>query len=81
MGGDDLTPADVARLMRVTAPTVTGWCRAGIIPGAYQLPGRRWRIRATEFDAWHKRRTGQYVSPDRIEPPSRASRSRIGRSR
>lgn len=40
----DLTATEVARLMGRDEKTVAGWCRAGVIEGAYKLRGREWRV-------------------------------------
>ena len=81
---EDYTARDVAEKLRRAPDTIAALCRAGKIPGAYQLAaGSPWSIRRGEFDAWHKRLTGQYTprEHDRLEPPSTTSRRRIGASR
>jgi excisionase family DNA binding protein len=40
-----LTPAEAARLLRVSETTVKDWARAGELPGAFKL-GKEWRIEA-----------------------------------
>lgn len=40
----DLSVLDVATLLKRKASTVRGWCASGIIPGAYRLHGREWRV-------------------------------------
>ena len=40
-----LTPAEAARLLRVSETTVKDWARAGDLPGAFKL-GKEWRIEA-----------------------------------
>lgn len=78
----DYSAADVAAILDRTPDYIAARCRAGLIPGAYQLgPRSPWAIRRREFDAWHRGLEGHYRSPDRIEPPSNASRARIGARR
>lgn len=38
-----LTPAEAARLLRVSETTVKDWARAGDLPGAFKL-GKEWRV-------------------------------------
>lgn len=40
----DLTCADVAEMLGRDTSIVRTWCRAGLLPGAYRLRGREWRI-------------------------------------
>lgn len=40
----DLTAGEVAGLLSRKEVTVRGWCAAGLLPGAYRLLGREWRI-------------------------------------
>ena len=40
----DRTCAEVALLMNRKASTIRGWCDLGLLPGAYRLHGREWRI-------------------------------------
>jgi excisionase family DNA binding protein len=42
----DLSTGDVAEMLGVDRRTVTGWCIAGRVDGAYQTPGGHWRIPA-----------------------------------
>jgi excisionase family DNA binding protein len=42
--GFDLTAQDAAALLDRSASTVRGWCASGVLPGAYRLQGREWRI-------------------------------------
>ena len=38
-----LTPAEAARLLRVSETTVKDWARGGDLPGAFKL-GKEWRV-------------------------------------
>lgn len=40
----DLTLEEAAAAVHRAVPTVRAWCTAGLIPGAYKLRGRAWRI-------------------------------------
>lgn len=44
-----LTPAEVARIFRVSASSVTRWVREGHVP-AIRLPGERGQIRIRRTD-------------------------------
>ena len=75
----DYSDAAIAAILDRAPDYIAARCRAGLIPGAHQLgPRSPWAIRRREFDAWHLGIEGHYRSPDRIEPPSNASRARIG---
>jgi excisionase family DNA binding protein len=41
-----LTTGQVARGLQVSRKTVTRWCTAGLVPGAWKTPGPRgsWRV-------------------------------------
>jgi excisionase family DNA binding protein len=41
-----LTTGEVARGLQVSRKTVTRWCTAGLVPGAWKTPGPRgsWRV-------------------------------------
>ena len=40
-----LTPEEVSRVLpNTSAKSVRAWCAAGHLPGAIQLPSRRWQI-------------------------------------
>lgn len=45
----ELTPADVARLMGVTASTVSRWADEGKLP-FFRTPGRQRRFRRSDVD-------------------------------
>ena len=40
----DLTAKEFGAIMSRSSITVVGWCASGIIPGAYKLRGRAWRV-------------------------------------
>lgn len=40
----DLTAATVGKLFGRDESVVRGWCRAGLLPGAYRFNRREWRI-------------------------------------
>ena len=48
-GGELLTPAEVARLLRVTPKTVTRWHRQGKLPAMRTLGGHR-RFRRSDVE-------------------------------
>jgi excisionase family DNA binding protein len=41
---DDLTVESAGKQLGRSASTLRTWCAAGLIPGAYRLRGREWRI-------------------------------------
>jgi hypothetical protein len=41
---DDLTVESAGKQLGRSASTLRTWCGAGLIPGAYRLRGREWRI-------------------------------------
>lgn len=43
-GTADYTIAEFAGLFNRSASTATQWCSAGLVPGAYKLQGRAWRV-------------------------------------
>lgn len=40
----DLRAPEVGKILNRDASTVRLWCRAGLLPGAYRLLGREWRV-------------------------------------
>src|SRR3989304_4792394 len=40
----DLALDDVGELFGRSVSTVRGWCQAGLLPGAYKVNGRGWKI-------------------------------------
>ena len=40
----DMTVQETAHRLGRSASTVRGWCAAGLLPNAYRLRGREWRI-------------------------------------
>ena len=48
---DDLTVEDAGKQLGRSASTIRTWCGAGLIPGAYRLRGREWRIPPTALRA------------------------------
>lgn len=40
----DLTVKEVANIIGRAPPTIRSWLRLGLVPGAYRLRGREWRI-------------------------------------
>lgn len=52
-----LTIQQFAEAFAVTGDAVRLWCRDGLVPGAFQTPGGRWRIPATSVDALRERGT------------------------
>lgn len=56
----DLTVDDVAQQLGRTPACVRGWCRAGLVPGAYRFNSREWRIPRAGLTAYiEKARDGQ----------------------
>lgn len=45
-----LTPAEVAKMLRVSAETVRNWCRSGELPS--MKVGRQYRIAVADFEAF-----------------------------
>jgi predicted site-specific integrase-resolvase len=37
-------PGELATILRVDPKTVSRWCAAGKVPGAFQTPGGHWRV-------------------------------------
>lgn len=62
----DLTVGDVGKLIDRAPSTVRWWCQTGVLPGAYRLRNREWRVPRS---ALRTLRNGTH--PDR---PRRASR-------
>jgi hypothetical protein len=40
----DMTVSEAAARLGRAASTVGGWCAAGLLPGAFRLRGREWRV-------------------------------------
>ena len=59
--GFDLTVQDAADLLGRAPSTVRGWCSSGVLPGAYRLRGREWRIPRSSLDS---------LRPDRDHRPT-----------
>jgi excisionase family DNA binding protein len=47
--GEYLTPREIAGMLRVSEPTVRGYCRDGTIPAARF--GTKWRVRREDLEA------------------------------
>ncbi|MCA9312005.1 MAG: helix-turn-helix domain-containing protein [Phycisphaerales bacterium] len=54
----DLTASEVGRLLGRDEKTVAGWCRAGVIEGAYKLRGREWRVPRASLRAFQEGHRG-----------------------
>ena len=48
-----LTPAEIARELRVSVQTVNKWCRAGQLLAS--RAGRSWRVKRSDLDAFLRR--------------------------
>jgi hypothetical protein len=61
----------VARAFGRSASTVRGWCEHGLLPGAYRLRGRAWRIPPAALAAFREAETrGVALAAPRRSAPS-----------
>ena len=65
-----LTLVEVARRYTRSTSTVRGWCEAGLLPGAFRLRGRAWRIPASALGLFEAQ-----LSPTFRTSPEAAPRS------
>lgn len=70
--GDETGPADldvaaVAKRFGRSASTVRSWCEAGLLPGAYRLGGKAWRVPPAALEVF---RNAQPTTPG-LRPPRR----------
>jgi len=72
VGPADLDVATVARRFDRSPSTVRSWCETGLLPGAYRLRGRSWRIPPAALDALRAPDTDALTAA----PPSRPRRKR-----
>lgn len=56
----DLTVEEVAALLHKKPPTVRAYCGARLLPGAYRLNGKQWRIPRTAIEAFQHRQQKEY---------------------
>ncbi len=54
----DLTVADLATRVGRKPSCVRGWCEQGLIPGAYKLNRREWRIPPASVEAFQAEQRG-----------------------
>jgi excisionase family DNA binding protein len=68
-----ITTGAAARRLQVSRQTVTYWCAAGFIPGAWKTPGKRgsWRVPGSAIEsllrAWPPKTLpypGDYAAPE-----------------
>ncbi len=64
---DELTAAEWAALEHRSPGTVCAWLAAGLVPGAYKLNGREWRVPRAGIVAFKTEQARQHPAPERIE--------------
>lgn len=79
-GTDDLlTVEDVAARLGRAASTVRGWCGQGVIPGAFLLRGKSWRIPESSLRSFLETEAGK-LAPDEADEEMDIGRWRRHRS-
>jgi excisionase family DNA binding protein len=48
----DLTPEEAGSALQRSPVTIRAYCAAGLLPGAYRMRGRQWRIPRTALEAF-----------------------------
>ena len=61
----DLSLPDVAARVGRAVSTVRGWCNCSLIPGAYKLNGRSWRVPAHALEAFLADQTPGQEKPEK----------------
>lgn len=62
---DELTVAEWAELEHRATGTVCSWLAAGLVPGAYKLNGREWRVPREGIVAFKAEQARQHPAPER----------------
>jgi excisionase family DNA binding protein len=68
-----MTIEEIAEQLRVTTRTVKTYIYAGLFPGAFQLPGRHWRVPASVFQS--------FIENRRTSRPQRTSKRKATKKR
>lgn len=59
----DLTPEEVGAALHRSPVTIRAYCNAELIPGAYRLRGRQWRIPRAALEAFQAAERAKEVKP------------------
>jgi hypothetical protein len=61
--GMDLTPEEAGAALHRSPVTIRAYCNAGLVPGAYRLRGRQWRIPRAALEAFQEAERAAPVKP------------------
>lgn len=59
----DLTLAEIAKRVHRAPSTVRGWLNGGMVPGAYRLRGRDWRVPPSALQAFLRQQAAPKAEP------------------
>jgi hypothetical protein len=59
----DLTPEEAGAALHRAPVTIRAYCNAGLVPGAYRLRGRQWRIPRAALEAFQETERSSPLKP------------------